>query len=475
MKKIYMIMAGALLSLGSSAQNSIPNGGFESWTSGNYDVPTGYINSNPQTFWMCNSFNSLKFADPYHGSFAVQMTTVGNGSDACMGYIVNSPNPGNGNPCNWPGGFAYSQVPTGIKGYYKNNSVSNDSAGILVGFRNGTNCLGFYMYKFGGVHNTYTPFQFVFNPPISGTPDTMIFAAISSDVFNNIAVPGNMLQLDSISLTGVSQTAGFNGDFELWQNLPIEKPNSWYFDGNDAAISSIIKTTDKQAGTYAVELKTYGSMNKQGVPIARGAQISTGYYPNCNGPCPMKGGYPFTNQIDTLCFYYKYAPSGQDTANVSLNFKKNGNQVFQTGRSCQGAVSTYSYAEVWFNTGTPIDTVIVSLQSSNWRDSALSFVGSSFKVDDIHFKSQSMGIKTFGAAATMNVFPNPSSDGSFVVSNVDQHDLVRVLNVFGQEVPATIVKANGEARVQVSTPGAYFVYINSRGRVTTLKVMVDKQ
>ncbi len=478
MKKIiYSLSAAALFTLSMQAQNAIPNGNFENWTTGTTDELMFYSTANSQTFYQSGVFNCLKVANPYHGSFAVQLNTVAVGTDTSMAFIVNSPNPGGGNPCQWPGGVACTSIPSGIRGYYKNNSVSIDSGGILVAFKNGATCLGLYMYKFGGVHNTYTPFQFVFNPPIAGTPDTMVFAAISSDVFNNVQRAGNMLQLDSISFTGIAQPANFNGDFELWQPQTYEKPNSWYINSNGGnGITGVQKTTDKNAGSYAVQLTTYLNQKNNGTPMANGARVSTGYYPNCNGPCNQKGGYPFTNPIDTLCFYYKYAPMNNDSGFVDMTFKKNGSQVTNRGRNIYPAAATYQYMEVPFNTMNPIDSVIVSFESTIWRDSATTFVGSVLKIDDVHFKSQPLnGIKTYNATAAISIYPNPASDGTFTISNVDYYDLVRVYNVFGQEVNASITKQNNEARVQINTPGAYFVFINSRGKITNQKVIVGKE
>jgi hypothetical protein len=474
MKKIYLLGLTVLFGINLSAQNPIPNGDFEGWQSGAYDLPTGYSTSNPSTFFHCSSsFNVIRWPDPYHGSYAVKLNTNNGLGDTCIAYMVNSPNPGDNSPCLWNGGMAYSQVPTGIRGYYKCNVMPGDSAGILVGFRNGTTCLGFYFKKFAGSQNTYAPFQLNFNPPIAGTPDTMVFAAVSSDVFNNVQVSGSMLLLDSISFIGAAAPAAFDGDFESWQSVPVEKPMFWYVNGDDKG-SGVLRTTDVQAGSYAVELTTYVGSNKNGNVSAHGAQISTGYYQNnCQGPNCQKGGFPFSNQVDTLCYYLKYNPVNGDTANTWVNFKKNGANVGGVGAFMTTATSNYVYFELPFNSGSAIDTAIVTFQSSSWRDTAVAFAGSALKVDEVHFKSYTTSIHK-NESRDIKVFPNPSSDGSFVVSDVETFDLVRVYDVAGQEVIATIRKQNGTAHIKTDMPGVYTVLINSRGKVTNLKVIVGK-
>ncbi len=475
MKKIYFLLASAVISCGMQAQ-SIPNGNFENWSSATYEEPVGFSNSNFEAIFRCNSpANVVKSTDFQQGNFAVELTTVVGGGDTCFGYIVSSPNPQGGNPCNWPGGIPYNQAPTGIRGYYKSNIQSPDSGGILVAFRNNGVCLGLYLFKLGGVNATYTPFSFAFNPPIAGTPDTMIFAAVSSDAFSGIALNGSMLKLDSVSLIGVTQVAAMNGDFENWQSQTVYSPISWYPNGNSG--NGLTRTTDAYAGQYAAEMTTYLGDNN-GVPRANGGGVSTGYYVNnCGGPNCLKGGHPFTNQIDTLCFYYKYAPMANDTANVSIAFKNGGTTIWNQGSDVYGAAASYTYREIPFNTMATIDSVIVSFQSSQWGDTALVFIGSTFKVDEVHFKSQplSTGISQYNPAMGIKAFPNPAADGEFTISNAGQFDLVRVYNVYGQEVRAKVIKANGEAKVHIETPGAYTIFVNSRGKVSNLKVIVGKE
>src|SRR5258706_2788383 len=381
MKKILFFIA--LLTQTLLYGQSVPNGGFENWTSATYDYPEGYVqNSNPEAFFKCNApFNCVKTTDFYHGAYAIQLTTHTTATDTCFGYIVNATST-NGNPLTWTGGIPYNQMATGMKGYYKSNIMPGDSGGVLAVFRAAGSPVGFYSYKFAGTPNTYTSFSFTFSPPLFTTPDTVIFAAISSDALNNYAVNGSMLQLDSVSFTAASQPAAFNGDFEQWLSQTINTPNSWYISGGHG--QGFNRTTDAYAGTYAMELQTYLGDNN-GNPAAQAGQVGTGYCSG-NGPsCTWQGGYPFSNQLDTLSFWYKYAPSGSDSAQVNLTFKYNGNIVSGTNKNIYTPASTYQYAELPFNMGSPVDTVIIQLQSSSWNDTALSFIGSDFKVDNIAF------------------------------------------------------------------------------------------
>lgn len=476
MKKIiYSFSAFTLFAAAGLAQSATPNGGFEAWTIMNAELPQGYIvSSNSEAFYKCGCpANETKTTDFYHGSYAVHLQTqIGNG-DTNVAYFINT-NP-NGNPNQWAGGIAYSQQPTGIRGYYKSAVPAGDSALILVNFKKSGASIGFFAFPLYGTHSSYTLFNFPINIPFA--PDTIQFGATSSDFKDNIFMAGSMLQIDSISFTGVSsQPTNFNGDFENWVPEVYSTPTSWYITGGGSnGNPGVYQTTDKNAGTYAVELQTFLGDNN-GNPVARGGGVSTGYYPhgNCMGTNCLKGGLPFTNQQDTLEFYYKYAPVNGDSAEVDINFKHLGNVVSNAGTRIPTAASTYQHMKIPFNTMTTIDSVVVSFYSSSFNDTSLAFIGSDFKVDDVYFTSQSTGIEKFDASALMQVYPNPAVEGNFVVSNIGRHDLVRVLNVYGQEVNAEIVKENGTAKIHVSTPGAYMVYVNARGKVTMQKVIVGK-
>jgi hypothetical protein len=470
MKKIYLLLSLAFFtSFSVTAQNPVPNGNFETWTNGTYDVPQFFPTmSNPSTFFKCNTaFNCVKTTDAYHGTYALQLTTLV-GNDTCMGYVVNANPEGNGNPCAWPGGIPCSQAPAGIRGYYKCNVAVGDSAGLIVGFKQNGTCLGLYMYKFGGVQSSYAPFNITFSPPVMGTPDSMIFAAISSDIFNNVQMNGSTIKLDSISLTGVmSQPAQLNGDFENWQSVNVAKPTGWYTFSDDQG-NGMAQSADSYTGVYAMETMTF--LENNGIPQANSSGVSTGYWDNA---CSCrKGGYPFTNTIDTLAFYYKYVPTITDSVQVSVILKQMGSTINMSGKNFGQAVA-YTYAEVPVSSGMTPDSVVVEFRTSTaMGNPPLSAIGSDLKIDDVHFKSQTTGLASHNASAGISIFPNPSANGAFTVKNVGAFDLVRVYNTLGQEVNAQISKEAGNAIVQINTPGAYYLYINASGKVTTQKIVV---
>lgn len=472
MKKQILFSAVCGLFFGNTmmAQNAIPNGNLENWSLATFELPQYYsFSSNENQFFdqPAQPFNITQTNDAQQGSFAVQLTTNNPSSNGDEGGFFSNINP-NSDPSTWHGGIPYNQTPTGISGYYKYNVASADSGLIIVVFSNAGNNIGTYVFKVGGVQTTYTLFNFALNPALPIAPDSVGFAFASSDLLVSNGLAGSTLLLDNISLTGVaSQPAEMNGDFELWELQTIIKPDSWFIDENGFS-----QTTDAFLGTYAIELTTYLGENN-GVPRASAGQISTGYWDDACG-C-QKGGQPFTNQIDTLVFSYKYTPSGNDSADVGLNFKNNGSTVSGAGRRL-GISPLYQTVEIPFNTFQPVDSVIFSVQSSVWQDSAVSFVGSSLIIDEIYFKSQPLttGILNLNNSANISIYPNPTT-GKITVTGKNISSL-EIYNTLGEKVYVTTYNKNkttSEINLSNQPKGIYFVKIKDGAKSHTRKIIVE--
>jgi hypothetical protein len=477
MKKQLLLLLIVFFTITAAGQDSIPNGNFESWNTGTFNYPENYpYTSNSEAFFRYDiPFNVVKTTDVYHGTYAVEISSISSATDTPFGYIVNT-NPNNGDPSSWTGGVPYSQMPVGMRGYYKYNVEAADSGTIIVAFsKEGIN-IGTYIHKVSGIHDTYALFNFTFNPALSLSPDSVAIAAASSDVMvSDNGVPGSILMLDSLSFTGVtSQPTLMNGDFELWQNKTLYNPANWFNNGGNDQGDGVNRTDDAAAGNYALELKTYLESNND-ISEARSGQVSTGYWVNsCN--C-MKGGTPFSNQIDTLTFYYKYAPSGNDSANISLNFKNNGADIHGDGMTLH-ATATYQYMEIPFNTLQTPDSVIVQIASSDWQNTALSFVGSDLKIDDLRFKSQPLPTGTINYENDINliIFPNPSN-GRFLIQGLQSGvQRLEVYSVTGEKI-YTISKSNPQATNEIDLSkfhkGVYFVKIYDGVKNYTKKVIIQ--
>src|ERR1051326_8823586 len=211
MKKILLFSALIAFQLKLSAQ-AIINGSFENWSSVAYNDPNGFTTANPSDLQKMGIATITKVTG-FSGNAARIQTTI-SGSDTSDSYIINMPT----NPCNdppqWKGGLPYSQQPTAITGYYRYNLPGNDTALMIVIFRkNGVHIGDNYIKIRGtGSQNTWAPFSFPVN--CSGMPDSMIFAAASSNKISNVGVQnGSFLELDNLAFAGCTQVFP-NGTFD---------------------------------------------------------------------------------------------------------------------------------------------------------------------------------------------------------------------------------------------------------------------
>jgi hypothetical protein len=381
MKK-HLLSILAVISASCMFGQSIPNGGFESWTINTYENPVGFQSSNYQFMngGVQAGVNAVKTTDAYHGSYAIKLTTVaGTGTNVAFAYFADG-DPGKNPP---RGGVPYAQKPSGIRLYYKSNIIAPDSALVLVCFKKAGASIGTYIYKIGSTQTAYTLFNKTFSPALSVNPDTIVIAAASSNAFANFGLAGNSIQIDSISFTGVtSQPVNFNGDLENWQTFQDDRLNGWNLRGGYQ------QSTDVYSGNYAIELQT--SIPTFGGGGLEAGEAGTGQN---NGPT-VSGGFPYTNMVDTMVFYYKYIPADPtDQGEMYIMFKKNGTQFSQTFNAL--AISpSYQKVSVTFSLSMAPDSVNFYFRSSKYPY-LNSYAGSDLKVDNMYLASQKIPISDF--------------------------------------------------------------------------------
>lgn len=389
MKKQLLTVIAAFAACFATAQ-TIPNGGFESWTNLTFEDPDFMACANDEIHsGNYSPVNAQKTTDAYHGSFAIKLTTVTNGVDTAGGYFAYG-NPGGSIPT---GGLPISAKPTGIRLYHKYNFMPGDTGLVLVVFKKAGSIIGQYLYKTTGTQTNYTLFSQTFSPALSVTPDSVVFAATCANYMGNskVFIPGSTITIDSISFTGIgAQPINMNGDFEQWHNVNRNTLNGWNGRGT-------VKTTDKYSGTYALELITTP-------PGFGNNQIEPGEISNArsnNGP--PTGGSPYSTQTDTMVFYYKYLPANypsyDDSAEVNMSFYKNG--MWIDGRSVRlaPAISNFQQVKMHFSLSQVPDTVQISIRSSKYPVQN-SYVGSDLIIDQLYFTSQKVPVADFDLPAT---------------------------------------------------------------------------
>lgn len=466
MKKELLFLCLTMLFQSLNGQTAIPNSGFENWTHASFERPLGYHHtSNMQQYYDAQPYNLFKTNDAYHGQWALKIQTLGEN----FGYILNTA-PDTRNPADWTNGIAFTGKPTGIRFYYKYNIGAVDSALVMLLFRKNGQMIGAEYVRFGGVKNSYTLFDYDFESVLTETPDSLIFGFVSSDFrFEDDAIDGATLFVDSISLKGVvEQPALLNLNFEQWENYQsppylLGWPNAMHDDG-------IQQTTDAKAGNFALKLVSYqgeetsGPNNDIVTQRVWPGTVTTGWWSeDCE--CQV-GGMPYALAVDTITFWYKYAPVLNDEAELWLNFRKNGQAIAHRAHRLP-ATSTYTYVSYAFNIGQVPDSLIVQFQSSLWSNSALSYAGSTLIIDEVLLKSELVPTQLLNINENGLVYgPNPVVDKLNFGANTT---VQAVYNSTGKRIQLMIAK-NSIDFSNVSS-GIYFVIFESEGERSTRRIV----
>jgi hypothetical protein len=460
MKKIYFFKLLLFLSLLLVAQGNlwsqqaIPNGNFETWEKQSILTPTGYVNSSLERPELADLGTCERVNDAQSGNYAIRLTTKRRSAleDEQPGYFANLTGE-DGDPRNWHGGMPINEKPTGLRGYFKHDVKLGDSAFILVVFsKNGVN-IGAYFYFISGQQTSYKEFNYTFTPALTQTPDSMIFGAVSSNVFNDIAIEGSMLQLDNISLTGiVNQPAQLNGNFENWTSVDIETPKNWYVESDNKMES--VKTTDKYKGNYAIKLESYLSEDGSFTKVQE-SRISTGYYT----PTSMEGGFPFSNTKDTLVFWYKYTTPSSSKASVTLTYKKAGSIIRDNRLELDPWNTNYKYVSypIDLDFGPSPDTLIVSFSTlrNDLDQTNLANAGATLYLDEVQLTSQKLntGLRRAMQTDLIKVYPNPATEALTILFSenlISEGASITIIDQLGKQV---LTKNIEQTETQLSLQG----------------------
>ena len=466
----------------SNAQPVIPNGDFEEWQEKAFKLPKHFTISNIEdTIYLTGEPNIIQVPSLFHGSYAVQLKTLGTSTDTLAAVLSNASEVNDPDPESWLGVIPCTEAPSGISGYYSYNvSDNSDSAIVAVQFRKNSANIGTYIFYLGGDHSDPTPFYFTFSPALSETPDSMLLIFVSSDLLHSEeGKPGSSLMLDSISLIGIStQPSLLNGDFEEWTEFTTRPIlTDWYTD-----FENVSRTTDAKSGMFALELITMEDENNGNFTLSPG-YISNGTWNNFTQN--WEGGFPCEIQRDTFMFWYKYLPANpDDRARVNIECKKNGVIIGGHGVSLH-ASSEYTLVEIPIDLGDQISDSIVIFaassewQSDEWADTAESYVGAVLTLDGLTFKSAvSTYLEKEKWGRSILFYPNPMNEtGIFELSS--EMDL-KGLQIALYNVSGTLVRKISVVTPKVTldkkdfAPGVYFYKFLQNGNVlTTGKIVME--
>ena len=392
MKKSALLLFTVLFISGigkAQKTKTIVNGDFENWDSTAYtDLMLPWITENSVNLIKDGIIAVTKV--PGKVGSAVRLQTYVKGKDTIVGTVI-------------IGGAPYSQMPTGVSGYYKCHSIGKDTAFLAVEFIQGGNAIDYEVFPFSNSDTTtFTAFNFKLANPLSVTPDSVLVGAVSSNEVNYVDItPGSWLELDQLAFTGTGITQPIpDGGFENWATVSLNIPIGWqsaptYIPGSP---TGVVKVGSAYSGKYAVSITSQ--------QFQTGAQLTNGNF-DANGN--LIGGTPYSTTIDTLIGYYKYIPSGLDSGGILVTLQNNGNIINAQGSTLAPAAKWTAFSIPLLAGGTP-DTMRIDLYSST---NYSGIGGSTLIIDDLQLKSQLHNagiINSINTAMTISAFPNPAQD-----------------------------------------------------------------
>lgn len=356
--------------------------------------------------------------DANSGIYSVKLETVlAPSGDTAFGYFIS------GDPENMTPGQAVSlNNVDSVIGYYKADIQPNDSVLFICGTTFMGNPSGGGTYFLTQSQANWT--RFAFYVGAIAADSLMIGAAGGNPLVEFNGIPGTWIQFDDIQLkssTGVIQNI-LNSSFENWSTVTWDDLSNWnttnqYFVGE--TMMPVNKTTDANSGTYALQLDLFITSRGD----TSWSAITNGVF----GQNQLEGGVPFTSSPIGIEFYYKYLPSGADTASFSVEFKETGQSSQWAGTQLYGTTTTYTLFSGFVPPVTP-DSMIMSIWAGRNP-------GSQLKIDDINFVYP-VGMNEILSVEKLVAYPNPVKDVLNIRFNLkeDKDVSIRLLDVTGKEL-----------------------------------------
>jgi len=423
---------------------TIPNGGFETWINTPYYEPNPWITSNPESIQDVGAI-SVWSVTGVSGK-GIHLETKAAGTTTTTAYILNTDK----DILSGEGGLPFTQKPGFITGSWKYNLLGNDTAFMWIMFKKSGSVISNDFIKIRGTGTVTAWTSFSYSLSLTQTPDSVIIAIASSDVFGGSAVPGSYLELDQLAFTGTAITQTIQGgNFETLTSKNHEKLADWTT--NTSEYTS--KTGNAFAGASAISMTT----------ASAGTFVITTRLTNGSFCCPSKGR-PYNLTQDTLIGYYKYTTSGQDSAAVILYLTKNASYVAGFNAYLKGK-TTWTQFKIPISTPTP-DSMRIEFESASWPYTSTS-IGTVLFLDNIYLKSQPVGLtEQHNHPFSLKSFPNPT--GESLTIEIDESILhateLKILDMNGRVLMERQVggeQKNIKVDVGSLEAGVYFYSIHT--------------
>ena len=207
MKKVLSVISFIFIISNQVFAQTIPNSGFETWTSGE---PDHWTTSNQNILFLGNIIMVTKdLKDPEQGLASAKLTVI---TKSFLGTSYSLPGVLTLGKLNFDifaqtasvtGGTPFAARPVKLTGYMKYLPVNNDFCSMgwgLTKWNNGTrDTIGFGFISASTSLNSWTYFEIPINYLLAETPDTMNMLFLNSNPLDKVDHTGTTLWIDNLS------------------------------------------------------------------------------------------------------------------------------------------------------------------------------------------------------------------------------------------------------------------------------------
>lgn len=390
----HFLTSFALFTLITSNAQQLTNGGFEDWTQ--QVAFTQLADWSTSNWGIPGAANVAQVSDAPSGQLAARLRTLILGDDTLFGFILL--------------GEFINDVPTAgvpfntevdrITGRYRYDIMPEDSALLAVGIWSGGILVSFDTFTIGGQQLDWNSFEFPLNAGDPVIPDSVIVALASSNPFAPAFMQaGSHIDIDALELNSPAVPQGDqlpNYDMEDWFDVSTEEPDGWGTFNQPlvgAGITPVTKSNNAHGGNFSARLETF-NLGMDTLPGVLG-----------NSAISFTGGMtgqPFSEVPLTLDGWFRYEPSGTDTAVVYALFTQNGGPV---------GSAAYQITEETLN-WTPFSAPVIMLIPPDTLTLVIfsgDHPGSVLYIDDLLLDGLLSDVQYVDRDQAF-LFPNPASD-----------------------------------------------------------------
>ena len=240
-------------------------------------------------------------------------------------------------------------------------------------------------------------------------------------------------------------------------------------------ITTITKdSADPQDSDYSVRLVSTSVMGGGAVPGMLTAGKMDIDFMNQTGD--ISGGIPYTQRPSRLKGWFKYSPTGADTALIAIWIKHDTLEIGGGEIKISNTTSGWTEFTVdinYSNNMTP-DTINILFSSSSQRNNVP--MGSALDIDHIWLEGGSLGYTpSFKEHADFQLFPNPAKTYVKIIPELNTR--VDYVNIYSSTGALIIHKTEFDQEITLNTSqlsrGLYFVEIRSNNSSKVEKLIIQ--